>query len=98
MGFSVSDYSICGLVRQIFYVSIRGCYTIQKTNQNSPDIYCINYVIYFHALNNTNPIIYQQNQAFTLAALPNQNDIYAAIYANIKKNMDPTNTLEFTDD
>ena len=53
MGFTIENYSLFGLQPQSFYVSIRGCFNIEKNNIPSVNgpiwIYNICYTVYYSA-------------------------------------------------
>jgi hypothetical protein len=106
MGFLISDYSLFGLQPQNFYVSIRGCFNIEKNNIPSVDspiwIYIVRYTVYYSS-SKSQEILTKKEQYFNLEQLPEPANIYTVIYDNIKKNIDPQystpeQTLTFTDD
>jgi hypothetical protein len=106
MGFTISNYSLFGLQPQNFYVSIRGCFNIEKNNIPSPNgpiwIYVVRYTVYYSS-SKSQPVITQKEQSFNIEQLPEPANIYIVIYNEIKKNIDPQyntpeQTLTFTDD
>lgn len=101
MGFTVENYSLFGLLTQNFYVSIRGCFNIEKNNIPSPNgsiwIYNIRYTVYYSS-NKLQPAITQKEQKLNLEQLPDPANVYTVIYNEIKKNIDPDNILNITDD
>ena len=96
MGFTISNYSLFGLQPQNFYVSILGSYTIKK---NHPVLghYTITYVVYYSSSKGQENLT-KKEQYFYLEQLPDPANIYTAIYNEIKKNIDPNNLLNITDD
>jgi hypothetical protein len=96
MGFTISNYSLFGLQPQNFYVSILGSYTIKK---NHPVLghYTIIYTVYYSS-SKGQEILTKKEQYFGLEQLPDPANIYTAIYNEIKKNIDPNNLLNITDD
>ena len=96
MGFTISNYSLFGLQPQNFYVSILGSYTIKK---NHPVIghYTITYIVYYSSSKGQENLT-KKEQYFCLEQLPDPANIYTAIYNEIKKNIDPNNLLNITDD
>jgi len=96
MGFTISNYSLFGLQPQNFYVSILGSYTIKK---NHPVLghYTITYTVYYSS-SKGQEILMRKEQYFNLEQLPDPANIYTAIYSEIKKNIDPNNLLNITDD
>jgi len=101
MGFTIENYSLFGLQPQNFYVSIRGCFNIEKNNIPSPNgpiwIYNIRYTVYYSS-NKGQEILTKKEQYFNLEQLPEPADVYTAIYDEIKKNIDVNNDLTITDD
>ena len=98
MGFTISNYSLLGLpIISNIYVSIHGGYTVQKSILEQPNIYNISFTIYYHAYKES-PVITQYNMSFNIQALPNPAVLYLIIYDYIKGQLDPQQTLTFTDD
>ena len=95
MGFLISDYSLFGLQPQNFYVSIHGAYHIRKLPEETGP-YLVVFNVYYHATVNS-PVITQKEHSFNIEQLPEPADVYVLIYNEIKKNIDPDNTLIFTD-
>jgi len=96
MGFTISNYSLFGLQPQNFYVSILGSYTIKK-NHPVLGYYTITYTVYYSS-SKGQEILTKKEQYFCLEQLPDPANIYTAIYSEIKKNIDPNNLLNITDD
>lgn len=98
MGFTISDYSLFGLQPQIFYVSIRGSFTITKlvgfVNQLP---YRITYTVYYSSSKESQAIT-QQIQVCDLQELPEPADVYQIIYDHIKKTINPDDIHTITDD
>jgi len=101
MGFTVENYSLFGLQPQNFYVSIHGCFTIEKNNIPSVNgliwIYVVRYTVYYSS-SKSQLVITQKEQTLNLEQLPDPANIYTAIYNEIKKNIDPNNLLNIIDD
>ena len=101
MGFTIESFSLYGFLPQPFYISIQGSYSIKK-NQPTQGVYMINYTIYYSSANGS-PVASEKAMFTFTQALPSPADIYAIIYEDIKKTLDPNygtdqQTLVFTDD
>jgi hypothetical protein len=100
MGFTIENYSLFGLQPQNFYVSIRGCFNIEKKNIPSPNgpiwIYNIRYTVYYSS-NKGQEILTKKDQYFNLEQLPDPANVYTAIYDEIKQQLNTEGNLIFND-
>ena len=102
MGFTVFNYSLLGLQKQNWYVTIKGSYQVTKIESlipgnNSPSLnlpglvtpyYTITFSVYFKASPNSQ-VINNQNMSFNIQALPNPAVLYLIIYDYVKGQLDP---------
>ena len=102
MGFLISSFPLLGIQLQNIYVSIKGRYSIQNNSfsYGMPNRYQL-YADYWFSVGKGQPTIQCNSVMINTEELPQ--DIYAFIYENIKKNIDPLyntpeQTLTFTDD
>jgi len=97
MGFTIANYSLYGLQPQTFYISIRGCYTVEKNTIPSADgpthIYSIRYIVYYSSSKHER-LITENEQVLSLTQLPTPADIYTTIYANIKASLGDVQTVD----
>ena len=101
MGFTIENYSLFGLQPQNFYVSIRGCFNIEKNNIPSVTgpiwIYKICYTVYYSS-SKEQPAIMKKEDCFNIDQLPEPADVYVLIYNHIKLYINPDNIYTITDD
>ena len=95
MGFTCA-VALFGLPSLAWYISINGAFQIKKGPGN---VYIVVYVVQYKTAVNQ-PVISQQDRCVWVDNLPL--DLWAMIYTDIKKNMDPfydtdSQSLEFTD-
>jgi hypothetical protein len=97
MGFTVFNYSLLGLQKQDWYVTIKGSYQVRKIQSlmpgdnsaglNLPGLvtpyYTITFSVYYQSSQNS-PVINDSYMSFNIQALPNPAVLYLIIYDYIK--------------